>query len=65
MIASTMEKKLVPASATQFPGSFASELRRDHRKYSEDKSWSSTLHVYFRDGWDDISIWKSAVGLHP
>jgi hypothetical protein len=64
MLTSQVKKKLVPASATQFPGSFAPELRRDHRKYSEHKSWKNTLCLYFTDGWDDISIWKSAVGLH-
>ena len=56
----SMEKKLVPASATQFPGSFASDLRQDHRKYADTRDWRNVLRTYFSDGWDDISIWKSA-----
>ena len=58
------EKKLVPNSATQFPGSFASEFRKDDRKYSEVRSWKNILYTYFTDGWNDISIWKSAVSRH-
>lgn len=57
------EKKLVPASATQFPGSFASEFRREHREHCEARSWRSIV-LYFTYGWEDISIWKSAVNPH-
>lgn len=61
-----MEKnKLVPMDATQFPGSFAPDLREDQRSYPKKRDWRSVLHCYFADGWDDISIWKSAVRLLP
>lgn len=60
-IAMNMEKKLVPTQATQFPGSFATGLRDDHRKYAESKAWGPVLYNYFTEGWDDIGIWKSAV----
>ena len=56
-----MEKKLVPANATQFPGSFASGLRQDQRKQAETIHWRAVWRTYFTDGWNDISIWKSAV----
>ncbi|KAF8848050.1 aquaporin-like protein [Acephala macrosclerotiorum] len=53
-------EQLVLAPATTFPGSFASDLRRDYQKYAESRAWRSVLHSYFTDGWQDISIWKSA-----
>ncbi|TVY83573.1 Aquaporin-4, partial [Lachnellula suecica] len=59
-IPSSMEKTLVPAPAAQFPGSFAAVLRQDHRKYAEIRTFRSIFHTYFLDGWDDISLWKSA-----
>lgn len=58
-----MERKLVPTSATQFPGSFASELRHDNRRYSETRSLKKILKTYFTDGWNDVDIWKSAVSF--
>jgi len=51
----------VPASTAQFPGSFASDLRQDHRKYAEDRTYRSIIYTYFTDGWEDTSLWKSAV----
>lgn len=57
------KQKLVPAQATQFPGSFASDLRNDHRKYVESRSWRAVLHSYFTDGWQDVGIYKSAVSI--
>jgi hypothetical protein len=56
-----MEKKLVPTPATNFPGSFAAELRQDNRKYAEIRSLRSILQTYFTDGWNNVDIWKSAV----
>jgi len=56
-----MEKKLVPVGATEFPGSFAPELRGDHRKHPGTREWRSTVYAYFTDGWDDVNMWKSAV----
>lgn len=51
---------MVPTSAAQFPGSFASELRQDHRKYPRSTDWRSVLFIFFLEGWTDISTWKSA-----
>jgi len=51
---------LIPSAPAQFPGSFASDLRHDKRKSSEARNWKSILYVYLTDGWDDISVWKSA-----
>ena len=59
--AAKMEKRLVPMGAVQFPGSFAPELRRDSREYVAKRNWENVVRSYFTDGWDDISIWKSAV----
>lgn len=56
-----MEKKLVPTPATNFPGSFAAELRQDNRKYAEIRSLRNILQTYFTDGWSNVDIWKSAV----
>jgi hypothetical protein len=53
----------VPASTAQFPGSFASDLRQDHRKYAEIRTFRSVSYTYFTDGWDEISVWKSAVSI--
>ena len=58
---SMSDNKLVPNAATQFPGSFAPNLRNDGRKSAPSKGWRSILHCYFVDGWNDISVWKSAV----
>ncbi|KAH8591223.1 aquaporin-like protein [Bisporella sp. PMI_857] len=56
-----MEKHVrVPTAAAQFPGSFAPDLREDHRKPPENKSWRCVLTTYFGGGWSDINIWKSA-----
>lgn len=60
-----MEKRLVPASTAQFPGSFAPDLRRDDRKYCEDRTFSRVVYTYLTDSWDDISLWKSAVSSKP
>lgn len=62
---SSQKRKLVPSQATQFPGSFAPDLRGDNRKYSESRTWRTVVHTYFTDGWGDINIWKSAVRLGP
>jgi hypothetical protein len=57
--------QLVPTSAAQFPGSFASDFRKDHRIYPESRDWRSVLYAFFLEGWKDVSIWKSAVGIIP
>lgn len=58
---STSRGRLIPSQATQFPGSFAPDLRRDSRKYVQSAKWERVLFQYLTDGWDDINIWKSAV----
>ena len=57
--------RLIPTQATQFPGSFAPDLRRDSRRYVKSTRWERTVFQYLTDGWDDINIWKSAVSRSP
>ncbi|KAL5321990.1 hypothetical protein ACEPPN_009956 [Leptodophora sp. 'Broadleaf-Isolate-01'] len=57
---SNSQGRLVPAQATQFPGSFASDLRRDTRRYVKSTKWQRVASQYLTDGWGDINIWKSA-----
>ncbi|KAK0109206.1 hypothetical protein ONS96_003029 [Cadophora gregata f. sp. sojae] len=57
---SDSQGRLIPSQATQFPGSFAPDLRRDSRKYVKSARWEKVLFQYLTDGWDDINIWKSA-----
>ncbi|PQE23365.1 hypothetical protein CJF32_00009426 [Rutstroemia sp. NJR-2017a WRK4] len=54
------ETLLVPAAPAQFPGSFAPDLRDDHRTVSRG-SGGKRIRVYFTDGWDDVQLWKSAI----
>ncbi len=58
---STSKGALVPSQATQFPGSFAPDLRRDGRKYTESETLKRVVYNYLTDGWNDTTIWKSAV----
>lgn len=62
---SNSQGRLVPAQATQFPGSFASDLRRDTRRYVKSTKWQRVASQYLTDGWGDINIWKSAVSVCP
>ena len=55
------EKRLVPSAAAQFPGSFGAGFREDYRKSAPSRGWRNVLFTYLTDGWDDISVWKSAV----
>jgi hypothetical protein len=52
---------LVTSPAAQFLGSFAADLRQDHRKPAAKRDIKSIVQHYFTESWDDISIWKSAV----
>ncbi|TAQ90988.1 hypothetical protein B7494_g720 [Chlorociboria aeruginascens] len=54
------EKRLTPAPTTQFPGSFAPDLRTDHRKEATSKALRDRAWIYLIDGWTDVGIWKSA-----
>ncbi|PQE04639.1 hypothetical protein CJF30_00004416 [Rutstroemia sp. NJR-2017a BBW] len=53
------ETLLVPAAPAQFPGSFAPDLRDDHRTVAR-AAGGKHIQVYFTDGWDDVQLWKSA-----
>ncbi|CZS87915.1 hypothetical protein WAI453_000299 [Rhynchosporium graminicola] len=57
---SKSQGRLIPSQATQFPGSFAPDLRRDTRKLAKSKKWEQVFYQYITDGWDDIGIWRSA-----
>lgn len=52
---------VVTSPAAQFLGSFAADLRQDHRKPAVKRDIKSIVQHYFTEGWDEISIWKSAV----
>ncbi len=69
-----METKKLVANTANFPGSFASDLRRKELE-SDDvvlggvgggarEDGLDGFKAYFTDGWDDINIWKSAVSSH-
>ncbi|KAL2071729.1 hypothetical protein VTL71DRAFT_12964 [Oculimacula yallundae] len=62
---STSKGRLIPTQATQFPGSFAPDLRKDKRKPVKSTKWERVLCQYFTDGWDDVGIWKAAVSIPP
>jgi hypothetical protein len=57
------KRQMIPASATQFPGSFGSQGRYETRKTPYHRKWRSIIYSYLTDGWNDISIWKSAVSI--
>jgi hypothetical protein len=52
---------LVTSPTAEFLGSFAADSRQDHRKPAAKRDIKSIVQHYFTEGWDDISIWKSAV----
>jgi hypothetical protein len=52
---------LVTSPGAQFLGSFASDLRQDHRRPAAKRDIKSIVQHYFTESWGDISIWKSAV----
>jgi hypothetical protein len=52
---------MVASPPAQFLGSFAADSRRDNRKYSRRRDAKSVVVQYFTEGWDDISVWKTAV----
>ncbi|RAL61438.1 hypothetical protein DID88_009368 [Monilinia fructigena] len=56
----TEETQLIPASCAQFPGSFAPDLRKDKRKVSKRGGLTDRIHVFLTDGWNDVTVWKSA-----
>lgn len=59
----SQNSQLVPANATQFPGSFAPHARYEKRKIPHHRKWRAATYAYLAHGWSDINIWKSAVGV--
>ena len=57
---------LIPKAATQFPGSFAAHKRHQEQEQGHHVSFKvgavTSIWLYFNDGWQNVSIWKSAVG---
>lgn len=59
---------LAPGKVANFPGSLvANQLGQTAKasSYPQDKGKLANWVAYFRDGWDDPSIWKSAVSIRP
>lgn len=54
----------MPSAATNFPGSFGTSFRDDHRKQAPKKGWRSIVLTYLTDGWEDVTVWKSAVSVY-
>lgn len=53
-----------PGQVANFPGSLVTNQLRDNLKtssYPKDKASLANWIAYFREGWDDPGIWKSAV----
>lgn len=63
-IAPVRSTSVVTAPAAQFLGSFAADSRYDNRKWSAKQDVKSIVQHYFTEGWNDISIWKSAVSVN-
>ena len=59
-------EQLSPGKVAKFPGSLVVNSLEDQRKQSafpRDKRRIGSWVLYFTDGWDDVGIWKSAVGI--
>lgn len=57
---------LAPGKVANFPGSLvANQLGQTPRasSYPQDKGKLANWVAYFREGWDDPGIWKSAVSI--
>ena len=53
-----------PGKVANFPGSLVTNQLKDNLKtssYPKDKASLANWIAYFREGWDDPGIWKSAV----
>ena len=58
---------LAPAKVANFPGSLvANQIGHtlNASSYPQDKGKLANWLAYFREGWDDPGIWKSAVSIH-
>lgn len=61
-------ERLAPGKLANFPGSLVANHLGDTLKvtpYPQDKGRLANWVAYFRYGWDDPAIWKSAVSICP
>ena len=59
---------LAPGKVANFPGSLVANQIQHAVKtssYPQDKGKLANWVAYFREGWDDPGIWKSAVSNRP
>ena len=59
-------KRLVPGRIANFPGSLVVNhigIYLNATSYPQDKGRLASWVAYFREGWDDPAIWKSAVSI--
>ena len=61
-------ENLTPGTIANFPGSLVANHIGDKLQssaYPQNKGRLANWVVYFRYGWDDPAIWRSAVSLYP
>ncbi len=61
-------ESLAPGKVANFPGSLVANQLGDNLKassYPQDKGKLANWVAYFKEGWDDPDIWKSAVSIGP
>ena len=59
-------KSLAPGKLANFPGSLVANHLGDNLKttfYPQSKGRLANWVLYFREGWDDPAIWRSAVSI--
>ena len=59
-------ERLAPSKIASFPGSLVANHLGDAFKstaYPQKKGKLANWLAYFREGWDDPAIWKSAVSI--
>ena len=63
-----LRESLAPAKVANFPGSLVANHLGSKIKstaYPQEKANVANWVAYFRDGWDDLGLWKSAVSIRP
>ena len=61
-------ERLTPEKVANFPGSLVANSLGDSLEatsHPQHKGRLANWVTYFREGWDDPSIWKSAVSIRP
>ena len=61
-------ESLAPGKLANFPGSLVANHLGDNLKttyYPQSKGRLANWVLYFREGWDDPAIWRSAVSIWP